>query len=96
MKRRVIIRVFGEVQGVGFRSWTVRRARRLNLKGFVRNEPDGSVLIVAEGEEEDLLRLIEECRQGPPSARVEDVRIEWRDYKGEFEDFIIDYGYYEI
>lgn len=96
MKRRAIIRIYGEVQGVGYRSWALRRARRLGLKGFVRNEPDGSVLIVAEGDEEALSMLAEECKKGPALARVEKVEIEWQEYRGEFQDFEIEYREYEL
>jgi acylphosphatase len=96
MKRRAVIRVYGEVQGVGFRSWTARRAQRAGLSGYVRNEPDGSVLIVVEGEEESIARLIEECRKGPPLARVERVDVEWQEYRGEFQDFEIRYRDYEL
>ena len=89
--RRAVIRVYGLVQGVGFRSWVLRRARRLGLRGFVRNELDGSVLIVAEGDEESIKRLAEECWRGPPLASVERVDVEWSEYRGEFDDFVIEY-----
>lgn len=81
---------------MGYRSWALRRARRLGLAGFVRNEEDGSVLIVAEGEEEAIKSLAEECRRGPPLARVERVTISWGEYRGEFEDFEIDYSEIEL
>ncbi len=96
MKRRAVIRVYGDVQGVGYRSWTARRAKRLGLTGFVRNEPDGSVLIIAEGEEEAISRLVEECKRGPLLARVERVDVEWQEYRGEFGDFEIGYREYEL
>jgi acylphosphatase len=96
MKRRAVIKIYGEVQGVGYRSWTLRRARKLGLTGFVRNEPDGSVLIVAEGEEEDIKKLINECRRGPPLARVERVEVEWQEFRGEYGDFEIEYREYEL
>jgi len=96
MKRRAVIRVYGDVQGVGYRSWTVRRARRMGLTGLVRNEPDGSVVVIVEGEEGDIESLIEECRRGPPLARVEKVDVEWQEYKGEYSDFEIEYREYEI
>lgn len=96
MKRRAEIRIYGEVQGVGYRSWALRRARRLGLTGFVRNDEDGSVLIVAEGEEEAIKSLADECRRGPPLARVERVEVSWGEYRGEFEDFEVAYGDVEL
>ena len=54
MKQGAIIKVFGKVQGVGFRYYTQRKAVELGITGFVQNRPDGSVYIEAEGEEEDL------------------------------------------
>lgn len=68
---QIHIRVFGRVQGVGFRAWTVRQALDLNLKGFVRNRRDGSVEILAEGEQVSELFL--RCQRGPVFARVDRV-----------------------
>ena len=81
---------------MGFRSWTARKAHMAGLSGYVRNEPDGSVLIVIEGEEESIARFIEECRRGPPLARVERIDVEWREYRGEFHNFEIIYEDYEL
>lgn len=67
------IRVTGRVQGVFFRASTQKAAEQNAVHGFVRNEPDGSVYIEAEGEETDLDRFIEWCKSGPPAARVEKV-----------------------
>jgi len=65
------LNVFGKVQGVFFRALTKDAAERLGINGFVRNEPDGSVYIEAEGAEEKLNQFIEWCRFGPPRSRVE-------------------------
>ena len=67
--------VHGLVQGVWFRGWAVVQARALGLAGWVRNRRDGSVEILAEGEEAAVLALIERCRRGPPSARVDRVEV---------------------
>ena len=64
------IRVGGRVQGVFFRASTADKARSLGLKGFVRNERDGSVYIEAEGPERNVLELIEWAKVGPPHASV--------------------------
>lgn len=67
------IRVSGCVQGVCFRAATRACATTLGLDGFVKNEPDGSVYIEAEGTEDALHKLVEWCHHGPPSAVVENV-----------------------
>ncbi|MEM0043627.1 MAG: acylphosphatase [Sulfolobales archaeon] len=87
--KRVIIRVRGIVQRVGFRYWIYRNVRRLRVTGFVKNEPEGSVLIVAEGPKTDLEKVIELAREGPPEAVVEDISVSWEEYRGEFKEFSI-------
>ena len=72
--RRVTIR--GRVQGVGYRAWVDRQARRLGLQGWVRNRRDGSVEAVFEGAEEVVTNMIASCRRGPPSSRVDEVAEE--------------------
>lgn len=67
------LRVAGVVQGVGFRAWTVRQARRLGLSGWVRNRADGSVEILAAGAAEALEAFCALCHRGPPGARVDSV-----------------------
>ncbi|WJW76130.1 acylphosphatase [Thiohalobacter sp. IOR34] len=68
--------VSGRVQGVFFRASTRDQARRLGLTGYARNLPDGRVEVVAVGEPAALERLRDWLWQGPPAARVEDVRCE--------------------
>ncbi len=79
MKKQVRLIISGIVQGVFFRGTTQRQARSLSLNGFVRNLSDGTVEVIAEGEEAYLNRLIEWCRKGPPGARVENIQIIWKD-----------------
>jgi acylphosphatase len=67
--------VHGMVQGVFFRASTRDEARRLGLAGWVRNLPDGSVEVLAEGRPEDVERLAAWCRRGPPAARVDNVTV---------------------
>jgi len=93
MKARAHIVVSGRVQGVFFRSETQDEANRRNVSGWVRNLPDGRVEAVFEGEKEDVDRLIEFCRRGPPGAQVSKVDVQWEDYVGEFRGFKIRYGY---
>jgi acylphosphatase len=72
--RRVMIR--GRVQGVGYRAWLEHQARRVGLQGWVRNRRDGNVEAVFDGAEDIVARIIVSCRNGPPSARVDDVAEE--------------------
>lgn len=76
------IRITGRVQGVGYRASAWAEAERLGLRGFVRNEPDGSVYAEAEGEREPLDRFVAWCRRGPSHARVENVVKEERAPQG--------------
>ena len=70
MRKRLNITVHGLVQGVAFRYYTVEKALQLGVKGFVKNQPDGTVYIEAEGEDRELRDFVAWCRQGPPHARV--------------------------
>lgn len=70
------IKVTGKVQGVFFRASTKEKADQLGIKGWVRNEPDGSVLIEAEGEKSVLHEFKEWCSVGPSSAHVKETVIE--------------------
>lgn len=74
--KRLRIRVSGKVQGVFYRASTQAMAKELGLNGWVQNEPDGSVLIEAEGEDQKLEKLVEWCQQGPGAAQVADVHAE--------------------
>lgn len=69
--------VTGRVQGVYFRGATEERARSLDLSGWVRNRPDGTVEVMAQGPETRLQALLAFLRQGPPAARVVSVETEW-------------------
>jgi acylphosphatase len=69
----VQLTIKGRVQGVGFRYSTIQKAREHNIKGFVKNQYDGSVFIEAEGDETDLEHFIHWCHKGPFPARVENV-----------------------
>lgn len=84
----VKILISGRVQMVGFRYFTVRAAKGLNIKGYVKNLPSGEVEIVASGGKEKLEELIQTVRRGPPAADVQGVKID-RSFKTEenFEDF---------
>ena len=73
--KAVQARVSGRVQGVSFRWYTQERARELGVVGWVRNEPDGSVLLHAEGEDDAVDALVTWCHDGPRTAKVRDVAV---------------------
>jgi acylphosphatase len=84
--------VRGRVQGVGFRVWALREGMHLGLDGFVANEADGSVRVVAEGPRERLDRLVERLEEGPPAALVERVGTRWEPARGMAAGFRIESG----
>jgi acylphosphatase len=79
----------GRVQGVGYRATTSRRASQLNVKGWVKNLPDGSVEAILEGDETAVNKLIKWCSRGPTKARVRDVQVEKMRATGEFPYFFV-------
>lgn len=81
--------VRGRVTGVYFRASAQREAKRLGITGWVRNRNDGSVEIMAEGDEDVIKELVSWSHHGPTAARVDGVDVRWRGYSGEFSDFRI-------
>jgi acylphosphatase len=79
--------VRGQVQGVNFRYATQALARRLGLDGWVRNRPDGSVEVLAEGPHSALTQMLEFLHHGPAGARVSDVQPVWRAATRSFSQF---------
>lgn len=75
VRARVIIR--GQVQGVFFRDSAQREARARGLAGWVRNQADGSVEAVIQGERAAVAALVHWCHTGPPQAAVETVDLAW-------------------
>lgn len=86
-QKQVHLLVRGRVQGVFFRASTEREARRLGVFGWVKNRPDGSVEIVAEGPERALAELVQWAHKGPTAARVDYVHIQWNNATGHFDVF---------
>jgi acylphosphatase len=84
------VTIKGRVQGVFYRVFVKDHADSLGVKGWVRNLPDGNVEAVIEGEENAFYALIEECRRGPPLAKIEGVDILEEPFKGEFTRFTIE------
>jgi len=90
--KRIRIIVSGMVQGVFFRAKTRNEAIRNNVRGWVRNLPDGRVEAVFEGNPEDVDRVVDWCRVGPSHASVERVDAVEEPYTGAFRAFEIRYG----
>ncbi|PSQ84032.1 MAG: acylphosphatase [Bacteroidetes bacterium QS_7_67_15] len=88
---RLSAQVTGRVQGVGFRQFTRRKASDLDLTGWVKNEPDGSVRLEAEGPRDALDDLVDALRSGPRTASVENVSADWQDADGRFDRFQVRY-----
>ena len=86
IKKEVLAKIKGRVQGVGFRYFTAKQANSLGLSGYAKNLADGSVEVLAQGEELKLKQLISLLRLGPRSAEVSEVTTRWsalsRDYRG--------------
>lgn len=75
MKKHLNIQIYGLVQGVFFRTTAKEQADKLNIKGFAKNMPDGSVYIEAEGEGKNLDKFLKWCHQDPSMAEVEKVKV---------------------
>jgi acylphosphatase len=87
MKEMRMIKIHGKVQGVGYRFFATRIARRLGLKGYIQNLRDGSVEAAVEGEADKISEWIEELREGPRYAEVSRIDQERREFQGKFGDF---------
>jgi acylphosphatase len=92
MMKRAHLEVFGRVQGVYFRQETMQQASTHGVNGWVRNNRDGNVEAVFEGEEQAVREMVEWCGRGPVSARVKRVDVTWETPTGEFDRFQIARG----
>ena len=87
MEVRAEIVVNGLVQGVGFRYFVMREAKKLELKGFVKNLYSGEVLTVIEGEKANAEEMVRKLKVGPIHASVKSFKVDWQTPKNEFKDF---------
>lgn len=76
MKKTVKAIISGRVQGVSYRAWTVRQAEALELDGWVRNRPNGTVEAIFSGEEDAVKTMLDACKKGPPAAHVTHIEIQ--------------------
>ena len=92
MSRNFTARIYGLVQGVGYRYFALRQAKDLGLVGFVRNLPEGSVQVLAQGPDSKLEAFLKLLRQGPSGARVSRMEVEWSEKgEGDLTDFTIEF-----
>jgi acylphosphatase len=89
MVKRIRAIIVGKVQGVFYRARAREKAMALELTGFVRNLPNGSVELEAEGEDRNLESLLLWCQHGPPGARVDDIQVEGLPPQGGGGPFLI-------
>ena len=89
MRKLLTLKIFGKVQGIGFRYSTARSARKFGIVGFVRNEPEGAVYIEAEGDAEKLKEFLAWCERGPLLAQVKNIESKWSEEVKNFPGFEI-------
>jgi acylphosphatase len=89
MALRVRVLISGIVQGVAFRYYTQRQAVHLGLTGWVRNLRDGRVEAIFEGDSDRVDEMLGWCAEGPPGARVDNLKTEKSQATGEFASFDI-------
>jgi acylphosphatase len=88
-KKRLYLKIFGDVQGVNFRYYSREKANELDLVGWIKNASDGTVECEVLGEEEALKKFLEWARKGPSWAAVRKVEEQWGEYNGQFKSFEI-------
>jgi acylphosphatase len=89
VKARAHVYISGRVQGVFFRNSVADLAETLSVAGWVRNLSDGRVETLLEGEKDNVGKVVEFCRRGPPGAYVRDLEVKWEKWRGEFCGFKI-------
>lgn len=83
--------IHGTVQGVSFRYYTQQAARRLGVTGWVANQRNGTVKVMAEGDEATLQAFLDFLHDGPPAAHVQRVDATWAEGTGDFHTFSVRY-----
>ena len=91
MKEQRHLRIHGKVQGVGYRFYATRVARRMGLKGWIQNNRDGSVEALVEGEKNSIDEWIEEIREGPRYVEVIKIGQESKEFTGKLPDYDVKY-----
>ena len=89
MKKRLLI--YGNVQGVGFRYWLYEKAIKKNIHGWVKNNISGEVEVLLVGNDENVSEIVKQCKEGPRSSKVTQIKIQ--DYKQEYSKKSFDIFY---
>ncbi len=84
---RAHVKISGIVQGVFYRTNTVKEAKKRGLTGWVKNLPNGNVEAVFEGPEDKVKDMLKWCKEGPFLAVVKDIKVKYSEYKREFDNF---------
>ena len=87
LKANIHIRVWGRVQGVGFRAFVAQKANTLDLNGWVRNVGRDQVETRAEGTRENLELFLEQVKAGSNVSNVKECKFDWGEFRGEYEKF---------
>jgi len=87
--QQALIKITGIVQGVCYRANAQKAARSLNLTGYAKNMPDGSVQALVQGEKQDILKFIEWCNKGSESAEVKTIETNWQEATKKLSEFKI-------
>jgi acylphosphatase len=90
-KKKVEITIGGRVQGVGFRYYAKRSASRYGVAGWVKNEPNGMVTAVAEGDSNAVDNFVDSLKKGPSSAKITTFDVREGSYEGSFSAFGVKY-----
>jgi acylphosphatase len=88
--KQLQITISGQVQGVSLRLFVNNAAHELNLTGYVKNNSDGTVTILAQGEKTKLAKLLDKCYAGPDTARIEQIKHEWQLISNSYQTFKIE------
>jgi acylphosphatase len=89
MNTAALIYVHGMVQGVGYRYFALLEAQRLNLRGYIRNNKDGTVESFVEGTKNDIMEYVAALERGPILSHVSGTDVEWHKFEDKFSDFRI-------
>ncbi len=91
MEKQAVLKIYGRVQGVFYRDSARRKAKKMGLAGWAQNQADGSVKIVAQGEEQTLKEFVDWCYNGPILAKVDEIETEWSKPEKKLKNFEIRY-----
>lgn len=87
--KRVRAKIYGIVQRVGFRKFVRKNAKDLGLTGWIKNNIDGTVEAIFEGDDSLVSDILEKCKKGPMLAMVDKVEVVEEEPKKEFDEFLI-------